>query len=212
MKAVVTDAGPEHRPIEVMIVDDLRLFSEPLALAIDAQEDLRCTGTARDLDGLFARIDEHGCPDVILMDVQLDREDGVELTRTVLHRCPDARVLIVTGYATRDVIARAADSGAAGFLPKDTGLESMLGAIRSAWSPHGMLVDRAALVRLASESERDQRAASPAASHDPPAAAAVAERFGVTPREHEVLRLLALGRDPKRIARELGLSVHTARG
>jgi len=188
-------------PIRVMVVDDHRSFAESLQMAIDMQADLACVGFATSLGEAVAMLDD--CrPDVVLMDVNLPDGDGIEGTRVVKEQLPDARVVVLTAHTDPEVMAVAAANGACGFLPKERSLREILHAVRTA-GDGGMLVEPSALASvLALLSDRD------AAETEEPEPTTPR----LTPREYEVLSLMADGRDPRAIASSLGLSIHTSRG
>lgn len=184
----------------MLVVDDHSAVAEAVAMAIDSQPDLECVGTAGTIaEGrrMAARLQ----PDVILIDVELPDGDGIEAVPDLRHDAPRARVLVLTGHTAVSVLARAASAGVCGFLPKESGIHEVLKAIRVA-RDGGMIVNNATL-----SSVLDRIAAGSGA--DVGGASAV-EIF--TPRELDVLRGLASGRDPQSIARGLGMSVNTCRG
>ena len=177
----------------ILVVDDHNTFAELLTGALDREHDLSSVGhatTGAEGVAMYARLD----PDVVLMDVQLPGTDGFDATAQILALRPDARVILLTAIATAAVAARAASSGACGFLAKEGHLEDMLRIVRSA-RPGGFSIDPALLTRLAR-----QRV---------PEVAPLQHQL--TDRELEVLALLGDGKDVTRIARELSISNHTCR-
>jgi DNA-binding NarL/FixJ family response regulator len=136
------------------------------------------------------------------MDVQLPDGDGFEGTRLVKELVPDARVVVLTAYTDPEHMAKAASLGACGFLPKERSLREILHAVRTA-GDGGMLVEASA---LASVLERLSDAETLPVTEPEPSSPRL------TPREYEVLTLMAEGRDPRSIATHLGLSIHTSRG
>ena len=199
----MSDAMIDHvaEPIGVMVVDDHRSFSESLQMAIDMQSDLTCVGIASSVGEAVALAAERP-PDVVLMDFRLPDNTGVEGTRQIKAMHPDARVVILTGHTDPEAMAQAASQGACGFLPKERSLREILHAVRTA-GEGGMLVEPSA---LASVLERISDHEQP--SIEEPEATVPR----LTPREFEVLTLMADGRDPRSIATTLGLSIHTSRG
>ena len=129
-------------------------------------------------------------PDIVVMDVQLGSEDGVELTAELTSRDEDLRVVILTAHASRDLMRRAIAARACGLLPKNGALPDLLRTLRSS-RRGGFVVDPRLFQSLLEKPE------------DPLPA--------LTPRELMVLRQLASGKDTATVARQLGLSVHTCR-
>jgi len=180
-----TAAGVLQR--DVLLIDDHRVFAQALACAIDAEGDLRCVATASSVrEGLEkARV---YAIDAAVIDLRLPDAGGLTALAGLRAARPAARLIVLTGYPSAAAAAEARACGAHAFLPKDGELRDVLAAIRG-----------------------DDRAASRAAPQRPGAAAApTAPRL--TPREHQVLSLMADGRDARRIARDLDLSLHTVRG
>ena len=176
----------------VLVVDDQRSFAQSLEVVIDSQDDLACVGTAStgpDAVDLVRR----KRPAVVLMDVGLPGIDGVEATRQVVSEQPDIDVIILTGIPDATVLARAASAGAQAFLLKDSSIKEILGAIRASHR-HGQIDVGSDAIRRFVDAD-----ASPSLEE-------------LTQRELEVLGLLAEGRQPKEIARSLGISLHTCRG
>jgi len=188
--------GPTPRGSErtrVLVVDDHRTFAELLSRALDAEPDLECVGHAQDSGeamAAVARLD----PDVVLMDVHLPDRDGISTTAELVEARPDLQVLILTAHPSVADIQRAASAGASGFLAKDGSLSDVLEALRTARTG-SLILPEDLMARLSPLSDDDR----------------TMRQWHLTPRELEVLRLLGLGRDPRAIAKELGLSLHTCR-
>ena len=188
------DPDPPDTVTRVLIVEDQRAFVESMAVVIDAQSDLECIAAARTgADGLDQA--RRHRPDVVLMDVGLPDADGVDIATRLLEDAPETRVIILTGRPDATVLARAAAAGASAFLLKNSSIDEILDAIRTAGSRR-LQVDPDALVSIL---------------HSSPATAppGVAE---LTQRELEVLGELGLGHQPKQIARHLGITLPTCRG
>jgi DNA-binding NarL/FixJ family response regulator len=176
----------------VLVVDDHLTFAELLARALDAEDDMACVGHARDADEAVRLVGQLR-PDVVLMDLELPGRDGISVTAQLTAEYPDLKVLILTAHAGAGELTRAGAAGACGFLAKDGSLDDVLDALRTAH--RGSLMLSAQLAAGFAE--------------EPATGAGDA---GLTPRELEVLRLLGQGRDPRGIARELGVSLYTCRG
>ena len=180
--------------MRVLVVDDHQTFAELLSRALDAESDLECVGHAQDSSEALAAVARLH-PDVVLMDVHLPDRDGIRTTAELVRRHPDLKILILTAHASLADIERAATSGACGFLAKDGSLADVLHGLRTARRGSLILPD-GLLSRLSAVGERHT----------------TMRQWHLTPRELEVLRLLGLGRDPRSIAKELGVSLHTCRG
>ncbi|HEX5950627.1 MAG TPA: response regulator transcription factor [Actinomycetota bacterium] len=196
----MADRESDERPpiTRVLIVDDHRAFSDALGIAIDLQPDLRQVGPATSVEEALGAVEE-ARPDVVLMDVRLPGVDGIEGVRRIKELRPEVRVLVLTGFADADAMARAALAGASGFFPKERPVGEILDAIRTA-GRGGMVVDTtllAAVLARVSEPERTSGGTPP---------------LDLTERQREVLALMAEGLDPRAIARTLGISVNTSRG
>jgi DNA-binding NarL/FixJ family response regulator len=178
----------------VLVVDDHHTFGQLLAGALDREPDLSTVGrasTGQQAVEMCARLQ----PDVVLMDVELPDIDGFAATAAIVARQPGVRVLLLTAIVTPAVAARAASSGACGFLAKEGHLEDMLKAIRSA-HPGGFAVDPTLLVELTRQ--------------QPPGGLPLSRQL--TERELDVLHLLGDGNDVTTISRRLGISSNTCRG
>jgi DNA-binding NarL/FixJ family response regulator len=184
------EAGKPVRRQRVAVVDDHTTFSDLLCLALNAEDDLECVGTAADRVSTLALVKDIR-PDIVVMDVQLGGEDGVEITAELTSHHADLRVVILTAHASRDLMRRAIAARACGLLPKNGALPDLLRTLRSA-RRGGFVVDPHLFQSLLEKPE------------DPLPA--------LTPRELMVLRQLASGKDTATVARQLGLSVHTCRG
>lgn len=185
----------ETRSLGVLVIDDHRTFADLVARALDAEAGLHCLGTASTGPEAMHAIGRTS-PDVILMDVDLGDEHGIDLTREILARWPDLPVVVLTGQADATVMHAAASAGACALVAKNGALDDLLEAIRTA-HVGGMYVHPDLLVTLVGSA----RTAPGRAMHP-----------DLTPRESDVLHELARGHQVSQIARRLGMSVHTCRG
>jgi DNA-binding NarL/FixJ family response regulator len=176
----------------VLVVDDHKTFADLLALALSAEPELECVGTANSVAQALGMA-EALSPDLVVMDVQLGDGDGIAATAQLTQAYPSLRVLVLTAFVNAALMRRAADAGACALLPKDGALDAMLHAMRSAHRG-GFLVHPALLMELV--------------GNDAPAGWLPS----LTQREQQVLQMLAAATDTRRIARELGISVSTCRG
>ena len=181
-------------PARIVVVDDHRTFTDLVILVLAAEPDLDCVGAAHDAAQARELVAEHR-PDIVLMDVDLGREDGLDVAAQLLVDQPDLLVVVLTAHADASVMRRAARIGACALLPKDGSLPDLLSGLRGARS--GGLVVHPELLRTLVVDE--------------PVSAPRHPKPELTPREHAVLVLLANGRHVRDIAQELGISVHTCR-
>ncbi len=188
------------RPLKVMVVDGHSVFAEALALAIDTRRDLRCVGTARDVEQALTLASVEG-PEVAVMDAQPDAGDPVRPTRQLLEHHPETRVLVLTGLPVSPALVReAADAGASGLFPKSVSLGVVVETI-PALRPHAFAIDRSSLVSLCDAAPRMSQVRRSEGGSSP-----------LTRRELDILGLLASGVDLQRAAAHLGITVNTARG
>src|SRR5512140_2419830 len=187
-------------PIRVLVVDDHASLAGALAMAIDGRPGMRCVGTAVSIVGSLAAVTPLA-PDVVLLAVLLPDGNGIDAIPRLLAACPGVRIIVLTGHTDVDTLARAAAAGASGFLPKESTIEAVIGAIRAA--SHGqLLVDGTTLASILG-----RLAATSRQAHDASAKIPV-----LTQRQKDVLVLMGQGLDPHAISVELGISLHTSRG
>jgi DNA-binding NarL/FixJ family response regulator len=185
-----------NAPIRVLTADDQRVVREGLALVLGLLPDVEVVGTAADGDEVLELAAELR-PDVILMDLQMPRRDGIEATRALRERLPGIKVIALTTYADERSVVEALRAGARGYLTKDAGGAEISRAL------HEVLDDRAVIDPAVQHHLVDAIAAADAGGSRPPAAQPPG---GLTPRETEVLRLMASGLSNAEIAARLVVS------
>jgi DNA-binding NarL/FixJ family response regulator len=183
-------------PVRVVIADDHQVVREGLQMILsDSDGEIVVVGEASDGDEAV-RVVTSLNPDVVLMDLSMPRVDGLEATRRLRAAGVESRVLILTSFAEGEGVRDAVRAGVTGYLMKDVLKSELLAAIRLAANGVPTLHPRAQqhLMRGIAEPETP----SP---------------FGaLTPRERDVLALLARGESNKRIAAALNLSIGTVKG
>jgi DNA-binding NarL/FixJ family response regulator len=183
-------------PVRVLIADDHQVVREGLQMILaESDGEIVVVGEASDGDEAV-RLAKKLNPDVVLMDLSMPRVDGLEATRRLRDAGIASRVLILTSFAEGEGVRDAVRAGVTGYLMKDVLKAELLAAIRLAADGVPTLHPRAQqhLMRGIAEPETP----SPF--------------IGLTPRERDVLALLARGESNKRIAAALNLSIGTVKG
>lgn len=175
----------------VLVVDDHQMVRAGLVTLLESSGEVDVVGQAA--DGRDAvRLAQELAPDVVLMDLSMPVMDGVEATRQVVATTPSARVVVLTSFSDRARVNEALTAGAIGYLLKDCEPSELLNAVRAAAAGHVPLDPRVAGVLL-------------------PTSSSARPEDALSPRELEVLRLVAEGRANKQIARALGISERTVK-
>ena len=195
--------------IRVLIADDQRVVREGLAMVLGLLDGVEVVGVAADGNEAVAlAVDLR--PDVVLMDLRMPRCDGIEATRLLRERQPGAKVVVLTTYADDQSVIEAFRAGARGYLTKDAGGEEIRQALDR------VLEDRAVIDPAVQHHLVDAIATATAAP--PPAPAPAQSRpsasrlpDGLTPREAEVLSLIATGLSNSEIAARLVVSEGTVK-
>jgi DNA-binding NarL/FixJ family response regulator len=187
--------------MNVLLADDHRLLLEGLSNLL-AAHGVRVVGTAR--DGLEAVAQALSLePDVILMDIRMPRCDGLEATRRIKAAMPEARIVILTTSTDEQDLFEAVKSGAFGYLLKSMDADELVEALEQAREGVPPFTPGLA-ARLLDEFARLAGSASDAS-------AAPTDSAGLTPRQREVLALVAQGLAYKEVGARLGLSPRTVK-
>jgi DNA-binding NarL/FixJ family response regulator len=191
-------------PVRVLLADDQRLVRESLSTLLGLLEGIELIAAASDGEEALALAEEHR-PEVVLMDLRMPRLDGIEATRRLREQHPDIRVIALTTYADEESVLGALRAGARGYLTKDAGSEDIRTAILRVAAGEATLDPAVqSQVLAALSSERDERGGEGAA-----AAAELPDEL--TPREAEVLALIAEGLTNAEIAERLVVSQTTVK-
>lgn len=184
--------------IKILLVDDQRLMREGLRTLLELEPDLDVIGEAEDGQQALSAYEKLS-PSVVLMDIRMPVMDGVQATRTLLERWPEARIIILTTFDDDQYVFEGLRAGALGYLLKDVSGEELSEAIRAV-AGGGALIEPSIARRVLAEFSR---LAHPA----PQAAASLVE--ALSDRETEILRLLAQGLTNRQIAARLFLAEGT---
>jgi DNA-binding NarL/FixJ family response regulator len=186
-------------PVRVLVVDDQALVREGLMTLLAAAPGIEPVAAAADGEEAVALCGRHR-PDVVLMDLRMPKLDGVEATRQIRAAQPDTEVVVLTTHADEGSILDALNAGARGYLTKDAGIAEISRAVHAA-ADHQALLDPLVQSRLVAAAGTRPR----------PAPAPVSLPDELTPREAEVLKLIAAGLSNGEIATTLVVSEATVK-
>ncbi|MGD7004243.1 response regulator [Kocuria palustris] len=189
------DQSPElgsDELLSVLIADDEAVVRETISIYVNSAPDMQVVGTAA--DGRAAvQMAETLRPDIILMDIQMPRVDGVEAVAEVLRLLPRTHVVMITTFTSREAVVPALRAGALGYVLKSDPPERLLSAVREAVAGRTQLSPQALEAVVGHLRESDNRASLPAS-------------VTLTARESEVLNHLAEGHSNREIAELMVLS------
>ncbi|MDQ0643623.1 response regulator [Microbacterium murale] len=186
--------------IRLVVADDQDLVRAGIVATVEAQPDMRVIAEVRDGDQAVRAVTE-GSPDVVLMDIRMPGIDGIEATRRIVERGSSARVLLLTTFDADEHVYGALRAGASGFLVKDAPVDELVTAIRAAARGDAVLSPSVTARVVGHLLERPFRGAPEDAI---PAGL-------LTPREIEVVQLVADGLSNVEIGRLIHLSEATVK-
>lgn len=186
----------DFETIRVLVVDDQELVRTGFTMILGGEDDIEVVGDADDGDVGVQRVNELE-PDVVLMDVQMPRLDGISATRQIVAEHPGTKVLILTTFDDDDYLFSALDAGASGFMLKNCPPDDLVSAIHVVAQGHSLLAPEVTQ-RVISRSTTRTRAIPPGLAD-------------LTDRERDVLLDMARGRSNAEIARGMFVSEATVK-
>ncbi len=189
--------------VRVLVVDDQTVVREGLTTLLGLLDGIAVVGSAADGDAALAEIARLD-PDVVLLDLHMPGRSGIEVAEELTRRGSRTRIVVLTTYSDDDWVFAALRAGARGFLTKDASADQIATAIRTVMEGQAQL-DPSVQRRLLEALDRTPPAPEPAAAPD------AAAPDGLTPRETDVLRLVAAGRSNDEIADDLYVSRATVK-
>ncbi len=186
-----------HDPIKVLIVDDHPVFRDGLRQCLEARKTIRVLATVGSGEELWKTLRAHGRPQIVLMDVELPGEGGIELTRALHEKHPEVRVVMLTAFSDSERVFAALKAGAVGYLLKNVAPDEIRATVERAAAGEPMLSGEIAgrvLREFEREEERDRE-----------------QLDALTMREEEILKLLATGESNREIGKRLFISEQTVK-
>jgi len=182
-------------PIKCVVVDDHTLFREGLRRLLESETDFQVVGEASDAIQALQKVREVH-PDVVLMDIGMPGMSSFEAARLIEKNSPGTRLIFLTMYEDEEYLLQSLDVGAAGYVLKDAPAPKLINAVREVHQGRKYLSPQVLGKVVAFRSQLQ-------GSHGQ------ARSSTLTPREREVLKMIAEGNSVKEIASLLGLSIKT---
>lgn len=189
--------------IRLVVADDVPVFREMVTDALELEEDFCVVGQASNgADALEVCCKER--PDVIILDVEMPRMDGVEATRAIVRDCPNTRVVILTAKEDDGLILQLIQAGATGYLLKESKIDQVVHAIRVAYGGDSLIDPKVAQKIL-----RMMMNLTPPST--PPKSSGAEKLEQLTSREREVLSEIGRGKNNKELAEVFSIGPNTVK-
>ncbi len=182
------------KKVKILLVDDHPVVRQGLSALIKMEEDMEIVGEA-DNGRAAVAVAKRTHPEVVIMDLSMPLLNGAEATRQIHQTVPSVKVLVLSSFGDDEYVERLMQAGAAGYLTKESAADELLKAIREVHSGKPFFSPRIAK-RLRQRSDGAPAGGQPARTSP-----------GLSPRQTEVLQLIAQGFASKQIAVELGISI-----
>ncbi|MCO8128975.1 response regulator transcription factor [Acidimicrobiia bacterium EGI L10123] len=191
MSGIDGPGGPTD--VTVVVLEDHEMVASALEAVLDQDPRLRVVGTTSRLEDALRVVAERS-PTVLVTDLRLDGVEIADQLGRFVETCPDVRILVVTGWATERTLFDSLDHGAHGFIGKSQGLDELVDAVVRVADGETVVAPQLLPALVRRTSHRSGR-----------------DRTNLTPRELEVLRLLAEGTGTREMAEHLAVSPNTIR-
>lgn len=185
-----------NNKIRVVVVDDQNLICDGIRIILDTQPDIEVVATANNGRAAVESVEVHQ-PDVVLLDIQMSGISGIEALKEIKEKYPRTHVLMLTTFDPDEYILGAFRNGADGYLLKDLSGDKLVAAVRDVYDGNFMISSSIA-ARIIAQIPKEIRKKSFA-------------DYDLTQREREIAELLAKGYLNENIAKELGISLGTAK-
>jgi len=208
----VVEKTEAHHKARLLLVDDHAYMRAAMRAVLGTNDSLEVVGEAEDgLEG--AERCRELRPDLVLMDVEMPRMDGLEATRRIKAEFPETSVLVLTSHEDHELLMDAVKAGAAGYVLKGDAPDHVLDAVRAVLDGETPLDQGLAmqLLRHLGEEAAAQGGAAKPPEEQAASGPVAAMPNSLTPRETQVLACLASGKTNRQIAKELHLSLSTVK-